>query len=142
MFASIRRHQKWLWFVISVLTIISFVAFFSPRSQRGVGSGGWQENDVVGSINGRALHRDEYLQAAREAELRYFLNYRQWPRDDEMARQMGLIDNEIRSRLLLIDKLKQLNVKVSEEAAAQWIADVFHDPQRTALNFDFYKQFV
>jgi IS1 family transposase len=141
MFVSLRRHQKWLWIVISVLTIISFVAFFSPRSQRGVGSG-WRENDVVGSIYGHALHHDEYLQAAREARLWYFLRARQWPEEDEAARQFGFIERETRDRLLLSEKLKQLNITVSETAAAQWIADLFQDPQRHVFNQDFYNQFV
>src|SRR5262245_254844 len=127
MFATLRRHQKWLWYVISILTIISFVWFFSPRSSRNVGRGGWRENDVVGSIYGHAIHRGAYLQATREARLRYFLSYRQWPDEDEMARQLGIIERETRNRLMLIEKLKQLDVQPSVTAAVQWIADVFQD---------------
>jgi hypothetical protein len=143
MFASIRRHQKWLWFVISVLTIISFVAFFSPRSQRGASYGaGLSADDTVGSIYGRRIRRDEYAQASREANLRYFITYRRWADDDEMARQLGLIDRETRNRLLLIRKLDEMNVKVGETAVAQWIADAFQDPATKTLNLDFYNQFV
>ena len=38
MFGTIRRHQKWLWIAVSTVTIISFVAFFSPQQRR---QGGW-----------------------------------------------------------------------------------------------------
>ena len=103
---------------------------------------GFVEGDTVGSIYGRPLRRDEFHQAQREAHLRYFLNYREWPDESEMARQFGIMDRELRDRLLLIEKLNQLNVKVGRDAVVQWIEDVFKDPQRKVFNKELYDEFV
>ncbi len=118
MFHSIRRHQKWLWIVISAVTIISFVAFFSPRSQRGQSRRGVFGTDAVGSINGHPVTRDQYFEAVHEAKLRYLFSTGRWPEDDDVTRQLGVIERETKNRLLLIAKLKEFNVKVSEAAIA------------------------
>src|SRR5439155_13689613 len=142
MFASIRRHQKWLWFVISILTIISFVGFLSPRSTRGLGRGAWMAKDTIGSIYGHDVSREGYQEAQREAALSYYLRSGQWPADNEAVRQLGILERETRERLLFGEKLKQLDVQVSEGAVAQWIFDVFQDPNRHVFNKDRYEQFV
>jgi hypothetical protein len=143
MFESIRRHQKWLWIVIMTLTIISFVAFFSPRSQRGYSSGGMFGDDkAVGSINGRDIGREEYLDAVKEARLRYYLSYGQWPRDDEMTRRLGLMERETRNRIVLLEKLKEFDIRVSDTATAEWISEVWRDPTQHKFRYDAYDQFV
>jgi hypothetical protein len=143
MFNSIRRHQKWLWIVIMTFTIISFVAFFSPRSQRGYSrSGTMGREGAVGSINGRTVHRDEYIDAYREARLRHFFSYGQWPQDDEMSRRLKIMENETRNRLFLIEKLKEFDIRVSDKATADWIAEVWRDPKQKVFRYDAYDQFV
>lgn len=141
MFDSIRRHQKWLWIVIITLTIISFVVFFSPNTQTGAGFG-FSTRETVGSINGDAVTRDEYVDAYREAELRYLFTYGDWPGNNEMVRQLGLMEREVRSRLFLVRKLDELDIKVSEAAAAKWIIDAFQDRQQNVFLRDRYEQFV
>src|ERR1041385_4139783 len=114
MFGTIRRHQKWLWIVISGVTIISFVAFFSPQQRR---QRGWTgPHDQVGSINGRPVSRDQYATAQREAALQYRLNYGQWPGDDAMSRQAGLLEREARNRLFFLFEVDKLNIEVDEPA--------------------------
>src|SRR3954447_7830512 len=98
MFGTIRRHQKWLWIVISTVTIVSFVAFFSPQRRRQAGWTG--SRDQVGSINGRPVYREEYASAYREAELRYLFSYGDWPGNDNMSRQSGVMEREARNRML------------------------------------------
>src|SRR5262245_31911424 len=123
MFATIRRHQKWLWVVIMSATIISFVVYFSPNVGGGRGgggggvfSGGGSEN--FGSIGGRSLSREELMQAKLEAYLRYRLYSGSWPGQDDFSRQMFNEDREMENRLLVLEKLRELDVKVSDEAVA------------------------
>jgi peptidyl-prolyl cis-trans isomerase D len=140
MFGTIRRHQKWLWIVISTVTIVSFVAFFSPQQRK---QRGWTgPRDLVGSINGRSITRDQYANAYREAELRYLFSYGDWPGNDNMSRQSGVIERETRNRLFLIDKLNELDIQVSEPAVAQWIIEAFRDPTDKTFRKDSYDQFL
>jgi hypothetical protein len=142
MFVSIRRHQKWLWAVITTLTIISFVAFFSPKSQRGTQGKVFSRDSAVGTINGRTISQGEYLEAYREAQLRYYLSYGDWPRNDEISRQLGIMERETRNRLLLADKLREFNVEVTMKSVVQWIEDAFQDRELHTFRMEAYEQFV
>src|SRR5579862_2613694 len=140
MFGTIRRHQKWLWIVISSATIISFVAYFSPQQRRQ--RGWWSPHDQVGSIDGRPISRDQYANAQREAALQYLLNYGQWPGDDAMSRQSGLLERGIRERILLLNEIAKLDIQVGEPAIARWVANYFRDRDDPAFRKDLYDQFV
>jgi hypothetical protein len=138
MFGTIRRHQKWLWIVISTVTIVSFVAFFSPNRRR---QGGWTgPRDYIGSINGRPITRDEYASAYREARLNYAFSYGDW--SDADARQSGIVERQTRERLFLIEKLRDLNIQVPPAATAQWILDEFRDRTDKSFRKDSYDQFT
>jgi hypothetical protein len=145
MFASIRRHQKWLWLVIIVLVIISFVVYFDPtystRSSRGRGPSAGGAGDY-GSINDRPLSREELLEVHQEVRLsfRLFSGTGRWPEEDEFGRQQFNPDGQAKRRLILLEKLKDLNVQVTDEAAADWIANVFRDQGK--FRMDIYQQFV
>ena len=127
MFHSIRRHQKWLWAVITTLTIVSFVVFFSPKRAKYDKSSLFRSEAAVGSMKGRPISRDEYIDAYREVELRYLFSTGNWPRNDEMTRQLGIMERETKNRLLLVEKMKEFNIQVSESSVAQWIAEAFKD---------------
>ena len=142
MFQSIRRHQKWLWLVITTLTIVSFVVFFSPQQTQFKGTSQFGTGAVIGTINGRPITREEYINTYREAELRYLFSTGNWPRDDEMSRQMGIMDRETRNRLLLIEKLKQFNIQISEASVAQWIVEAFQDRASGKFRPEDYDGFV
>ncbi len=138
MFATIRRHQKWFWVAIIAVIIPSFVIFFTPdASLRGFGA----SNDF-GSINGRPISQDEYYDAWRETALYFFLNYGTMPKGDESTRFGFDQERETRTRVLLIRKLKDLNVHVNEEATVQWITNAFFDRRQGAFRPENYDQFV
>ncbi len=122
MFQDIRRHQKWLWVVISSAVIISFVVYFNPNQQFANNGDG---STTVGTIYGTPLERSDYLAAYREAELRYLFSYGEWPGRDEVSRQMRPVERETRNRLVLIRKLSDYNIKVPDAAAAAWITEAF-----------------
>ena len=140
MFDSIRRHQKWLWIVISGLTIISFVWYFNPQVTQGGYGGGWGGEQAVGSIYGRPVSRQAYFDVYQESRLRYFLSYQHWPGNDDLSRQM--VEREAHHRLLLIEKLQEINLQVSDAAVAQWIAEAFRDPEQKVFRKEAYDRFV
>ena len=115
MFGTIRKHQTWLWAVIITVIVISFVIYFSPYSRL---------NDTrrgpvnLGSINGERISEEQFVHARSEVYLRYFFMSGNWP--DEDAKKMGgQIDRETYQWLLLIQKQKQMGIKVSPTTAAR-----------------------
>jgi hypothetical protein len=125
MFANIRRHQKWLWYLIAGAVIISFVWWMNPNQQGG--GGGGMFNASVGTINGRDISRTEFFEIQKDAALQYFFTYGTWYNSgDEMSRQNeGFMDRAIRSRLLLKDKARELGIHPTPENVADWIRDFF-----------------
>lgn len=142
MFHSIRRHQKWLWAVVTTLTIVSFVMFFAPKRARYQKMSLFSREAPVGSINGRSINREEYIDAYREAQLRYRMSTGEWPRNDEMSRQLGTMDREVRNRIFFIEKLKDLDVKVSDASIAQWISEVFQDREQHVFRKEDFDHFA
>jgi hypothetical protein len=125
MFANIRRHQKWLWYVISAAVIISFTWYLNPSNRGQGGRGGMFQNNV-GSINGRPISRSEYLDARKDAMLQYFFMYGSWFGSDEFSRQNeGFLDRAIHQQLFLDDKARELGIHVTPENVANWIRENF-----------------
>ena len=142
MFASIRRHQKWLWGVIITLTIISFVILMDPSySSRGA-MGGAQGKATVGRVNDRDVSADELFEAYHEARIRFRFYAGRWPEQDETSRQMFDADRAVQERFLLLEKMKELRLEVGEEAAADWIAAVFRDRETGKFSPEVYRRFV
>lgn len=142
MFQHIRRHQKWLWILISGAVIISFVIFFTPDANltltgRGGGPGSY------GYINGRPIALKEMQSAYREAQLRYLFTYGNWPGLDNFGREMGFeVDREAENRVFLNEKIEELGIQVSEQEVADWIAEAFSDRQTKTFRREAYDQFV
>ncbi len=130
MFASIRRHQKWLWFIIIAVIILSFVVFFSPTARYGSGR---EDSDMdLGTVDGQPIERRQFLETYRESLLSYLFRFGEWPTKDAMSRQNDYdAEKETRNRLLLLKRVADLGIRVNDEGAAKWIADspVFKDRQ-------------
>jgi len=141
MFVHIRRHQKWLWIVISALVIISFVWYFNPNQQMG-GQGGGNANAAVGSIYGEPITSGQYNDAHREAILQYLFTYNQWPENDEMTRQLRPIERETKNRLLLVRKLDEYNIEVTKDAVTDWVRNTFTDPTTKAFSYEYVERFL
>ena len=110
MFGTIRRHQAWLWVIIAFITIASFVIYGPTNAKFGnslKGGGG------IGSVLGRPVSQEEFVNAHHEAALDIFLRSRQWPEE-------GSPEFEMRTwqRLLLIEEQKDFGIQISTEAAA------------------------
>jgi peptidyl-prolyl cis-trans isomerase D len=139
MFTSFRKH-RWLWFIIFAFVIVSFVFFFSPQQPSLEGLRG--EGQVVGSVNGKPLTLAQYHDAYREAYLRYWFTYGREPRNDEIMRQLGIMERETRQRLLLKELIRDLDIKVPDSAVAQWIVENFRDPETGVFQREFYDRFL
>ena len=140
MFATIRRHQSWLWGIIITVIIISFVIFFSPNVNLDSGRAA-----NFGSINGRPITREEFVKVYHETMLRYLFSYGSWPGQDAASKQVGFdVDRESRNRLVLVRKIKEFDILVSDEAAARWIANVpfFQDRRQRVFRPEIYDRFV
>ena len=120
MIGTIRKHSSWLWIVIIVATIVSFVFFFSPSQRMGNGGGG---NDNFGSIYGKKITREDYLESKREFYLFYFFHYGEWP-DKNTTLTAADLDREIYVRMMLIQKAADLGIYIGDEAAASEAAQM------------------
>ena len=134
MFTHIRRHQKWLWILISAAVIISFVAFFSPTQQMQGGGDGGDLRATIGTMYGDPITARDYYDAVREVQLDYLFRQGNWPENDQFAQQMGIVERETRARLLLTRKLKDHNIQVDDKAAAEWIRTFFADRETKQYN--------
>jgi hypothetical protein len=141
MLGQIRRHQKWLWVLVAGGTIISFIIFMDPSvGRRGRGfrraAGGGAE---FGYINGHAISREEYYDAYKEAVLSFKMSSGRWPGEDEGSRQLFDPDRRIQRRLLLIEKLNQMNITVPDSAVIDRLADMFRDPKQGTIHMEDYE---
>lgn len=129
MFGTIRKHSTWLWALIIGATIIAFVVFFTPDAD--VQFRGAPKVDY-GTMGGRPVTRQEFQQASREAALGFFLRYGTFP-DGLSGRQAGFdVEDETRSRLVLLDQIRRMGIVVSDAAVADWILRNFGSPDRPA----------
>lgn len=141
MFTHIRKHQKWLWLFISAAVIISFVWYFNPNQQYGMGGGGAQ--GTVGLMYGEPITQEQYGNAYKEAALAHLFRYGNWPEDNETSRQLGIdTRREAGNRLFLIRKLKDYDIQVSDKAVADWITQFFTDRDTKTFRKESYDSFI
>src|SRR5262245_22119088 len=111
MFVKFRDYQKLIWFIIIIALVPGLVFVFSSLSgvsRSGSLLGGGQKMDF-GSINGRPITREEFLEAMAEAKLQYFFNYGNWPEKND---RMGFnAEREAYQRVLLTEKQKEMGIK-------------------------------
>jgi len=138
MFSFIRRHQ-WLTMVFMLLVIASFLLFFTDSSHLDMTG----SDTGLGSINGRKITRQEYLNAQTEALLTHFFRYQDWPRAGSMSERMGWkTEEQTMQRLLIVSRLKEMNIMVGEEAVAKQVAQLFRGAQGQGSVKDQYQNFI
>jgi hypothetical protein len=119
MIGTIRKHSSWLWAIIIAATVVSFVVYFTPGS--GSGSGRRSAEGNFGSIGGSRISQDEYSDALHESMLVYFVatGGRGWPeRNAERSNGYDVVRETYR-RIFLIRKLREYNIDVDIDSAAQ-----------------------
>jgi hypothetical protein len=133
MFGTIRKHQTWLWVFVIAVVSLSMVVFFS--SDAGLSRTRMREGDF-GSINGRPISQEDYLNAFQEVKLAYYFQTGKWPTKDEGS--SGRLENETISRVFLIQKIKEMDIQVSPKT----IALMEHAQLREATYEMFEKEFL
>jgi len=118
MFGSFRKHQKWIWILGVIIIIPSFVVFFSPDARLKGSGGGNQATGNYGTINGKPIALSDYRRAYQETRLSYFFRGNgKWPdNDDATARNL---ERDTVFRILLIQKMADLDIHISDQAAAR-----------------------
>lgn len=114
MFSTLRHHKTWLWGILTIVVIISFVIFFSPDVKRNQGTSA----ATVGYMDGKPVASDQFSTAYFEADLLYFLNSGQRPQE---GRGGWDSENEAKQRLILADRAAKAGIRVSSEAATVWL---------------------
>src|SRR5881397_1963426 len=125
MFGSFRRHQQWIWIFVIAVTIPGFVWLFTPDTKS---QGGRPSRDYISplnskpvKINDRPITFDAYRNAYAEAILRHFRATGKWPDNDEAGKEA--LERDAIIRVFMLHKLKELDIHVSEKAAARMAMD-------------------
>lgn len=128
MFGTIRRHQQWIWVPVVVIVCLGMVIFFLPEVdtwfQSGFSSGPSSKNSYMISgkpvtIAGREVSQNEVYNALKETQLAYFIRSggREWPKADDRLIQEAIF------RVFLVERMGEMGIDVSEQAAAQMARD-------------------
>jgi hypothetical protein len=68
MIGTIRKHSKWLWLIIIVATVISFVYWGAGPSRMGGGNDGRVASGDFGSISGHKVTQQAFIDAHSKSE--------------------------------------------------------------------------
>jgi hypothetical protein len=109
MIGTIRKHSSWLWWVVALLTIISFIYWGASPGTRN----GSSRYSGYGTIYGKQITAEEYAQAEREFLIFYWERNHQFP--TASANRME-IERGTFQRLLLAAKARELGIQVSSDA--------------------------
>jgi len=126
MIGTIRKHSKWLWAIIIVVTIITFVFWMNPGGRNG--DGGTMRD--LGSIDGQKVTLDNYLGARNEVFIFHWFRYNQWPDRDPNFSQTDL-QRELYVRLMLIQQGEKLGIHVGDDAVATAAKEILSSPGLT-----------
>jgi hypothetical protein len=119
MFGTIRKHQKWLWFVIIAVMVIGMITW---QNQLGKSGNGSRSSGNFGIIDNRQITEAEFRNAQIEASLMYLVRTHEWP-DSAAGRANFDLNKETYERLFLIRKLEQYDIHTDNDSVAQF-ADV------------------
>lgn len=114
MIGTIRKHSTWLWGIIIVITVGSFVWWGGATGQKG---GGSRDNgpENYGIILGEPVTKTAFIEAAREATLSYLFKTGEWPGSSERSRNFDG-NREAYLRLFMNRKAQQLHIHVPMES--------------------------
>jgi hypothetical protein len=133
MIGTIRKHSNFLWVIVIIFTVVSFVIFFTPE----VGNVGGQSVNY-GTAYGIELTREERVAAELETRLYVFNQIRQWP-DSSMSDQVNAM--AVR-RCVMLKRAEIEGINVPDEAVARYIKAMFADRETKKFNLANYNEFT
>lgn len=116
MISTLRKHGKWLLWVIAGATIFSMVYYigFNPaRSGSGGGDISYDTNTIGGQIYGEKVTPEKYTATMRDVDLYFLFNYGEWPERDPSVTKETLL-REVYIRMMLVQKAKTLGIHISD----------------------------
>src|SRR6266567_7638661 len=120
MFGTIRKHQQWVWIPVVAITSLGMVWFFTNSagmSDTSAPDRPYMMNGKQVTINGRPITVGEYLGVETETELDHFFRANgKWPDSDESTKEG--IEHDTIIRIFMLQKLKELDIHVSDVATA------------------------
>ena len=116
MFRFFRKH-RWLLVVVFTITCATFLYWGAAPASRNGGAGG---NGDYGSLYGRKITQQEYINARNEFELFYWFRNNEWPKESEGS---GFGRANL-FRLMLTQKARTLGIYVTDQAAAAAASDM------------------
>jgi hypothetical protein len=123
MFATIRRHQKWLLTTVVIITIISFIGWNWNRNSGNAGprSGG---PGNFGILAGHPITEEQLVQARNGFMLEYFFDRQDWPdiRSPDVDRN---VTYQAYVHLFIEEKIKELGIEITPQAARQYYVRFF-----------------
>ena len=123
MTGTIRKHQGWLWVVIAVVIVVSFLGW-GPNTSSRMGDlfGLRRQSTGLGMLAGKPIDRKEYTDAMREVNLGYFLMRGVWPEDKKQSDFNAT--RETYNALLEDQKAREYGIEVSPETAAKYAREI------------------
>ncbi len=116
MIGTIRKHSKWLWLIIIVATVISFVYWGAGPSRMGRGGDDFTSGNY-GSIYGHKITPEAFRSAQIGFYFFYWFRSGEWPDKNPNLSQTEMT-REIYVRLMLIQKANDLGIHIGDDEAA------------------------
>jgi hypothetical protein len=127
MIGTIRKHSKWLWLIIIVATVISFVFWGATPSRMGRGAD-YTSGDL-GSIYGHKITPEAYRNAQAGFYFFYWFRTGEWP-DKNPNFSGNELAREIYVRLMLLQKANDLGIYVGDDQIATAATEMLRLPGR------------
>jgi len=141
MIGTIRKHSKWLWWIIATLTIVSFIGWNIGSRMSGGNNGGTSSGNF-GTLYGHKVTQDAYVDARNEFYLYYWFRAGEWPDKNPNFNETSL-EREIYVRLMLAQKAADLGIHVDPSEIVSTANEMLHQLGRNGQAVpleDFVKQ--
>lgn len=126
MIGTIRKHSTWLWVVIIIAIVISFIWWGAAVPTRG---GGGMATGDYGSIYGDKVTQQQYLGAKNDFYIYYWLhNGFQWPNQDPNLTPLQM-DQQIYLRLMMMRKATAFGIHVDDDTAEAAANNLLSSPE-------------
>jgi hypothetical protein len=131
MIGTIRKHSGWLWGVIIIATVVSFVYWGAGPSRLGSGgSGGRVASGDYGTIYGHKVTQEAFFNARNLFFISFWFRYGEWPDKNPNFTETDL-GREVYVRLMLLQKAEDLGIHVGDDAVVSAANELLRQLSRT-----------
>lgn len=127
MIETIRKHSKWLLWIIAAATIFSLVFYMGTGSVRSGNGGEVNTNEVGGEIYGQKVTVEMYDKMRKDVDFDFLFNYGQWPEENPQVTK-DVLQQRIYVRMMLVEKARELGVHVTDDQAEKAAVNFLRSP--------------